>query len=416
MRIRSAKDLRRAVDRAVAAAPVADIHTHLYDPAFGDLLLWGVDEVLTYHYLVAEYFRVSDLPDERFWALSKAEKADAIWRALFIERSPLSEACRGVLTVLQALGLDPSTRDLKAYRRWFAAQKLPKFVDLVFKTANVKEVVMTNDPFDDAERPVWERGYAADPRFRPALRIDPLLLGWEKSWTRLREWGYRVSAAPDAGTLREIARFFRDWATRMKGLYVGVSLPPEFRMPEDSVQAKILEEALLPVCGELGLPLALMVGVRRQVNPRLRMAGDAMGRGSVEAVEWLCRTYPKNKFMATFLSRENQHQTCVAARKFRNLLPFGCWWFVNNPSIIEEMTLQRVELLGTSFIPQHSDARILDQLIYKWSHSRRIVADVLARKYGDLLAAGWTVDEKEIRRDVAGYFGGAFEDFLGRRL
>ena len=39
----------------------------------------------------------------------------------------------------------------------------------------------------------------------------------------------------------------------------------------------------------------------------------------------------------------------------------GCWWFVNNPSLIDEITRMRMELLGTSFIPQHSDARILDQ-------------------------------------------------------
>ena len=42
--------------------------------------------------------------------------------------------------------------------------------------------------------------------------------------------------------------------------------------------------------------------------------------------------------MVSVLSRENQHELCVYARKFGNLLPFGCWWFVNNPSIVEEIT------------------------------------------------------------------------------
>ena len=44
--------------------PVYDIHTHLYAPAFGDLLLWGIDDLLVYHYLVAEGFRHWDLPYE----------------------------------------------------------------------------------------------------------------------------------------------------------------------------------------------------------------------------------------------------------------------------------------------------------------------------------------------------------------
>ena len=40
--------------RSVRETSVYDIHTHLYDPAFGELLLWGIDDQLVYHYLVAE--------------------------------------------------------------------------------------------------------------------------------------------------------------------------------------------------------------------------------------------------------------------------------------------------------------------------------------------------------------------------
>ena len=92
---------------------------------------------------------------------------------------------------------------------------------------------------------------------------------------------------------------------------------------------------------------------------------------------------------------------------------FGCWWFVNNPSLIEEITRMRVELLGTSFIPQHSDARVLDQLIYKWDHSREIIARVLVDKYVDLAATGWQPTEDEIRRDVRRLFHENFDQFLG---
>src|ERR1041385_8856850 len=99
-------ELRKSLDRALASVAVTDIHTHLYAPCFGDMLAWGIDELLTYHYLIAEFFRNSDLPYEKFWAMSKKEQADAIWKALFLEASPVSEATRGVVTVLNALGLD----------------------------------------------------------------------------------------------------------------------------------------------------------------------------------------------------------------------------------------------------------------------------------------------------------------------
>ena len=72
----------------------------------------------------------------------------------------------------------------------------------------------------------------------------------------------------------------------------------------------------------------------------------------------------------------------------------------------------RLELLGLSMTPQHSDARVLDQLIYKWSHSRAIIGKVLARKYEDLAATGWVPAAAEIERDVRDLFGGALERFL----
>ena len=80
--------LRAAVGRAVRETPITDLHTHLYAPPFGPLLLYGVDELLTYHYLIAEVFRATRMPYDQYWALSKREQADLIWKTLFIERSP----------------------------------------------------------------------------------------------------------------------------------------------------------------------------------------------------------------------------------------------------------------------------------------------------------------------------------------
>ena len=40
---------------------VIDMHTHLFAPSFGELGLWGIDNLLTYHYLEAELFRFSPI-------------------------------------------------------------------------------------------------------------------------------------------------------------------------------------------------------------------------------------------------------------------------------------------------------------------------------------------------------------------
>jgi hypothetical protein len=93
---------------------------------------------------------------------------------------------------------------------------------------------------------------------------------------------------------------------------------------------------------------------------------------------------------------------------------FGCWWFLNNPSLVEEITRMRLELLGTSFIPQHSDARVLDQLLYKWEHSRTVIGRALADKYADLLRAGWPLTRVQVQRDARLMLRDNFVEFLKR--
>lgn len=403
--------LQTTIQRIVAETPVDDIHTHLYDPAFGQLLLWGIDDLLVYHYLIAESFRYFDLPYDKFWALSKIEQADLIWDALFLKHSPISEACRGIITTLHLLGIDVKKRDLSKLRAWFKNWNVEDYTTRCMELANTRSICMTNSPFDDLERPVWERGFRRDPRFKAALRIDPLLLAWETTAPTLKSWNYNVSSGLNSKTISEIRRFLADWTRKMDAQFVMVSLPSDFQFPTQTTCSRLIEKAVIPHCDDFDIPFALMPGVKRQVNPQLRLAGDGSGRSDLQALQNLCALHPQTKFLCTALSRENQHELCVIARKFRNLHIFGCWWFTNIPSVIEEMTRMRLELLGLSFTAQHSDARVLDQIVYKWSHSREVIARVLVEKYAGLERAGWQASTREIQRDVQLLFGGAYHQF-----
>ena len=82
----------------------------------------------------------------------------------------------------------------------------------------------------------------------------------------------------------------RDWVrTHEAGLH-GVSLPDTFQFPEDSAaRPACIARPSLPACREFDIPLSLMIGVRYQVNPALRLAGDAVGKADLRAVEHLCR-------------------------------------------------------------------------------------------------------------------------------
>ena len=387
--LRDAAQVRLHTTRIVEETPVFDMHTHLFPHAFGDLLHWGIDELLTYHYLVAELMRSADVRPEQYYRMPRSAQADLIWETLFVRNTPLSEAACGVIAVLSALELDPSAPDLREARAFFQGVRLPDHVGRVLERANVEAVVMTNDPFDPAEVRVWDERPALDSRFHTALRLDTLL-------------------KDEATTAIEARRFVEMWVERIKPLYMAVSLGDDFAWPAGGPGGRMIRDVVLPACRDRGLPLALMIGVRRQVNPALRDAGDAVGRADVTALHRLCAEHPDNRFLVTMLSRENQHELCVAARKFPNLMPFGCWWFLNNPSIVSEITRERLEMLGASFIAQHSDARILEQLLYKWPHARREVARALADQYVRVIENGRPVTIAEVTRDVRRLFAGNF--------
>ena len=272
---------------------------------------------------------------------------------------------------------------------------------------------MTNDPLDPAEAPLWEKDAAPDPRFHAVLRLDRILNKWAEHWSVLAKQGYAVDGAAGGRSVAEVRRFLEAWCARMRPVYMAVSLPDTFAFPEDSVRSRLIAEAVLPCCRERGIPLSLMIGVRYQVNPAIKLAGDASGKADLRAVEHLCVQHPHNRFLISVLSRENQHELCVYARKFSNLMPFGCWWFLNNPSIVEEITRERLEMLGTTFIPQHSDARVLEQVIYKWRNTRRTMAPILAGMFRVLAEDGRPVRAEDIRRDVRRLFRGNFQHFAG---
>ncbi len=409
----SRRELPEVVKKAVAEVKVVDLHTHLYDARFGDLILRGIDDLLTYHYLISEVIRATAVDPADFYNMSKQQQAELVWDELFVKRSPLSEATRGIITAASGLGLDARREGLDGLRKFAAGLSADAYIDRVFETARIETVVMTNDPFDDEERPMWFEKKERDPRFLAGLRIDHLVAHLDTSHEKLREWGYDISPDFSGGSPAEARRFLADWIRLIDARYCAMSFPPDFAWPDDSVPGRVLRDAVIPACGEFGIPFALMIGVNRRVNPALKKAGDTVGRADVSAVGRLCAEFGDVRFLVTMLSRENQHELVVLGRKFANLGVFGCWWFVNTPTIVAEITAERLELLGLSFIPQHSDARVLDHLVYKWAHARKVVTAALAAKYCDLHNAGWPLTPDEVKRDVELLFSAQPKQWLG---
>ena len=106
----------------------------------------------------------------------------------------------------------------------------------------------------------------------------------------------------------------------------------------------------------------------------------------------------------------------MLASRFRNLHLWGCWWYSSLPSLREATDATRLELLGTQFTLQASSARIHDQLIHKWVHGRACLTQLLAARYARLMERGWRISRGDIRRDVCRLLGGAYEEFMKKKL
>lgn len=408
-------NLQKLIDKIVDNTPIIDLHTHLFPPQFGNLYLSGIDELVTYHYLIAEYFTYEKIISPAdFYAKSKKEQADLIWKTIFIDHTPISEAARGVLNVLKLLGIKSIPRDINEIRNYLSKFSQEEYMDIIFKKTNIDYLFMTNNPFNEAERKVWESGVEIDSRFKSALRIDDLLFDFPKVQKILEKEGMSVNANLDKPSVENLIAFLEKWIKIMHPYYAMCSVTPEFIYPADNFQTQVLDKVLLPFLKMHQLPFALMFGVKRQVNPKLKLAGDGVGKVDINTVINLLDKNSDVNFLMTFLSRENIHESAIVARKYGNMRLFGCWWFTNVPFLIEEIVRMRMELVGLNFIPQHSDARIIDQLLYKWFHFKTILKKVLLDKYGDVVETGWTVSKQDIQRDIEGLLKRNFLDFVNK--
>ena len=107
------------------STPIFDLHTHLYPPAFGPLMLWGIDELLTYHYLIGETIRASRIAYDAFWAMTQAAAgrphlADAVSSSVPRSVKPAaawSPCCSGWGWILRRKNLDELSRRTSATRR-----------------------------------------------------------------------------------------------------------------------------------------------------------------------------------------------------------------------------------------------------------------------------------------------------------
>ena len=396
------KNLKETITDIINETKIFDIHTHLFPPEFKKYHLSGISEVLNYHYLIAELFSTTNINVKKFYKLTNKEKANIIWEELFQKRTPISEACKGVLTILSQLSIDYMSKSFDEINSEYSKLNLSDLQ--IFKISKISNVVMTNNPFDKSEWQLFKNKNWDTNKYLASLRLDDILMNLDKCLDICKE---NIDNFDNENDL--IINYLDLVYDESKPVYAALSLN---NLQLNSFLKNKFIPDILKWLEIKNIPLSLLLGVRRQVNKGFLLAGDGIDRIDLRNISEICNQYPNNKILCSCLSFNDQHELTVLARKYQNLKIFGFWWFMNQPSLIKIILNLRIELLGLNFIPQHSDARVTDQLIYKWIHFKTLLSKVLYNHYNDIQIKNFKISENQISDDVSKLFYKNSQNYL----
>ena len=141
---------KKSILKIINEVKITDVHTHLFPWNDKRYFLSGLNELLNYHYLTAEFLSSSGTNPKKFFKFSKTKRAELVWNFLFINRTPISEASRGVIKIINFL-------NIKNYEKNNYSEILKKYNSIkydkkkILTKLNISKVVMTNNPFDKNE-------------------------------------------------------------------------------------------------------------------------------------------------------------------------------------------------------------------------------------------------------------------------
>ena len=286
-------------------------------------------------------------------------------------------------------------------------------VDRILEMAGVDYYTCTNNLFDEDElayvRSVQAGTAEWDKRAIAAMRIDTLVLAYkDEALPFLQKHFGLTKADPELSPacITAIRNWLVEWCRELPNLeYLGCSFPPEFDfMDQESDSGKILWRIVLPVARDLGLPIFLMPEPLRKVNKRHALAGDFLGLMNPLSLANFAIANHDLDFWVTPLHLSSQYPMSVLTGTAGNVYVWGLWWYNLHESIAKSVTPMRIEMTGTNFLPMNSDARVLDQLYYKWMHFRRWFVDILRDKYRPLVRTGYPVTVGSIMRTISDMF------------
>ncbi len=223
------EELKRVVRGAARSVPAADGYTCLTPHALFEGGP-GVDALLTTPALLQEAARYGHVCPP---AASPREKADMVYKAIFLDRSPVSDAAQVALWSLKKLGLWVGERSLAGARRvWDRRRPEDRLLDAL-DMAGLCSVAVRVDIFHLPSTPLTD----FDDRLSAALCLDALM-DPGAAWPMLAARGCENASHARLLILRSAEK-----------------LRPQSLLISAPFSGPLWEEAVLPAAQALALPL-----------------------------------------------------------------------------------------------------------------------------------------------------------------
>ena len=394
-----------------------DIHTHLFPPQANQLVRYGIDELLNYHYAYRQVlgFR-RDISPEQYWKLNASQRADICWETYFsrpahskINALPVSEGFRAISTIMSGLGLDPRAKDLREARQFFDSVDPMEYHDRILALAGISNVVGTNNPFDQEELEFYRSGVEWHDSFSAALRLDDLVLNPADAMAYIRS-NFDLDVGADFGeaTLTNARKFCVDWLAGEwlpRVQYVGISFPPDFPWcSESDERLKVLERIVIPACAETGTSLFLMPEPVRGLEPEMKNAGDYVGKMDSVQFARFAQRHPEVDLWVSPLNFSSQYEVSALTCVLPHVSPWSTWWYNHQPGLTQDLCDMRIEMHGENSWLFNSDARVLEHLYSKWRHFQQEFVSIGARQLNRVVESGYPLSEDDVRNWIQTLF------------
>ena len=96
------------------------------------------------------------------------------WNELFDKRTPISEACKGVLTILSELSIDYMSKSFEEINSEYSKLNLSDLQ--ILKISKISQLVMTNNPFDKSEWKLFKNKNWDSNKYLASLRLDDIII------------------------------------------------------------------------------------------------------------------------------------------------------------------------------------------------------------------------------------------------